>query len=230
LNSWTEMPAAAFDLETTGIDVFSDRVVTGCIPRIDGADVRCNRWIADPGIPIPAEATAVHGITTEYAQKYGRPHADVVSEIVDELYACWNEGRYVATFNGCFDVSLIHTYRPDFEVRGLIVDASVLDKKYDKYRKGSRKLSAVCINYGMRLDDAHDAEADAVAAARLAWKLPRVYPQLADHTAAELMDLQQVWYREQAESFIDYLQRQGKPFGDVRTEWPIQTRTEEQAA
>jgi DNA polymerase-3 subunit epsilon len=230
VTSWVDMPAAAFDLETTGISVFSDRVVTGCIPRIDGAEVHCRRWIADPDIPIPEEATKVHGITTEYAQKHGRPHDDVVAEIVNELYACWSEGRYIATFNGCFDLSMIHTHRPDFEVRGLIVDASVLDKKYDKFRRGSRKLSAVSIHYGMRLDDAHDAEADALAAARLAWKLPRVYPHLATFTAEELMEQQTIWYREQAESFIDYLKRQGKTHADVRTEWPIQRAEKAQAA
>jgi DNA polymerase-3 subunit epsilon len=224
------MPLACVDTETTGTDVFNDRIVTAFVGRIDGPDVRRRHWVAQPGIPIPAEATAVHGIDDGYVRKHGRPHKGVVTEIVNELYACWSEGRAVAVFNGAFDFSLIATHAPDFEIRGPVFDAFVVDKQFDRFRKGSRKLSAVMINYGMRLDDAHDAEADAVAAARLAWKLPRIYPELATYTAAELMDLQQVWYREQAESFIDYLQRQGKPFDDVRTEWPIQTRTEAQAA
>ncbi|WP_068059160.1 exonuclease domain-containing protein [Nocardia xishanensis] len=224
------MPLAAFDLETTGISVESDRIVTASIVRIDGGDVRARNWIAHPGIPIPPASTEVHGITDEYVEKHGRPHADVVSEVVSELYACWAEGRCVAVYNGSFDLSLLATHAPDFEVRGLVVDGFVLDKHYDKYRKGSRKLSAVCIHYGIRLDDAHDAQADATAAARLAWKLPRVFPELAAYTASDLMRAQESWYREQAHSLIDYLRRNDRPFEDVRADWPIARATESKAA
>jgi DNA polymerase III epsilon subunit-like protein len=230
MGSWTEMPLACADTETTGTDVFTDQIVTAFVGRIDGVDVRRRHWVAQPSFPIPAEATKIHGVDDEYVRKHGRPHKGVVNEIVNELYACWSEGRAVALFNAAFDLSLIRTYAPDFEVRGLVVDASVLDRHYDRFRKGSRKLSAVMINYGMRLDDAHDAEADAVAAARLAWKLPRVYPELANYTAAELMAQQTIWYREQAHSLIKYLEREGRDFSDVRTTWPIATQTEVQAA
>jgi DNA polymerase III epsilon subunit-like protein len=218
------MPAAAFDLESTGTDVFTDRIVTGCLPRIDGSDIHCKRWLADPGIPIPAEATEVHGISTEYAQKYGRPHAEVVRETVDALYACWAEGRYVAVYNGSFDFSLLATYAPDFEVRGLIVDVRVLDQQFDRFRKGRRKLVDVCGHYGVRLDNAHDAEADSIAAARLAWRLPRVYPQLAEYTVDELMTKQAAWHRDRQLSFIEYLEKQGKPYTDVSIQWPIRTQ------
>ena len=230
MTSWTTMPAAAFDLETSGVDVFADRVVTGCIARIDGSQVACRRWLADPGVEIPEGATEVHGITTEYAQKYGRPHQDVVDEIVDDLYACWAEGRYVAVMNGGFDLTMIHTYRPDFEVRGLVVDALILDKHYDKFRRGSRKLSAVAIHYGVSLDQAHDAEADAVAAARLAWKLPRIFPHLAMFTADELMEHQTAWYRQQAESYAAYRAKKGEPAIQIPTTWPIQDAPESAAA
>lgn len=220
-DSWIHQPAAAFDLETTGTDVFSDFVVTGCLASIDSSNVHCRRWIADPGIEIPAEATEVHGISTDYARKHGKPHAEVVDDIVTQLDACFGEGRYIATYNGCFDLSLIATHATGFAVRGLVIDCRVIDKQFDKWRKGRRKLVDVCAHYGVRLDDAHDAEGDAIAAARLAWKLPRVYPELARYTAAELMDAQAHWYREQAYSFIDYLRRQGKPFTDVQTTWPL---------
>ncbi|WP_109527166.1 MULTISPECIES: exonuclease domain-containing protein [Nocardia] len=230
MTSWTELPLAGFDLETTGISIFSDRLVTASVLRIDGADVRAFNRIADPGIPIPPEATKVHGIDDAYVAKHGRPHADVVREVVNELYACWDEGRAIAAFNGCFDFSMLATHAPDFEVRGLIVDGHILDKRFDKYRPGSRKLSAVMIHYGMRLDDAHDAEADALAATRLAWKLPRQFPALAALTAPDLMQAQAAWYREQAESFRDYLHRKGEPTDGIRLEWPIQRAAESTAA
>ncbi len=230
MGSWTEMPLACVDTETTGTDVSTDQIVTAFVGRVDGSVVRRRHWVAQPSISIPAEATAIHGVDDEYVRKHGRPHKGVVTEIVNELYACWSEGRVVAVFNGAFDFSLIATHAPGFEIRGPIFDAFVADKHYDRFRKGSRKLSAVMIAYGMRLDDAHDAEADAVAAARLAWKLPRVYPELATYTASELMTHQADWYREQAYSLIDYLRRNDRDFSDVRTAWPVATGTEEQAA
>ncbi|BAD58891.1 3'-5' exonuclease [Nocardia farcinica] len=228
--TWTQLPLAAFDLETTSADPHSARVVTASIIRVDGGDVRARNWIANPHIPIPAEATEIHGYTDEYVQKHGRPHADVIAEVTAELHACWAEGRCVAVYNGSFDFTVLATHDPSFAVSGLVVDAFVLDKKYDRYRRGSRKLSAVCIHYGVQMDAAHDAQADATAAARLAWKLPRIYPALAEYTPTELMEAQTAWYAQQAASFIDYLRRNDRPFDDVRTEWPIARPSESNAA
>ncbi|MEV4127043.1 exonuclease domain-containing protein [Nocardia sp. NPDC049707] len=230
MTSWTEMPLGCFDVESTGVSITEDQIVTAFVGRVDGSVVRRRHWVAQPSIPIPAEATDIHGVDDEYVRKHGRPHKGVVTEIVNELYACWSEGRVVAAYNGSFDFSLIATHAPGFEIRGPIFDAFVADKHYDRFRKGSRKLSAVMINYGMRLDDAHDAEADAVAAARLAWKLPRVYPELAQYTADELMAKQTEWYADQATSLIDYLKRKELPYADVSTEWPIRRVEKAQAA
>ena len=76
-----------FDLETTGIDVTTDRIVTAHVGLLDadGAAVRAQSWLADPGVPIPDGATAVHGITTAHAQEHGAPAAQVVAA-VDELH------------------------------------------------------------------------------------------------------------------------------------------------
>ena len=63
---WFERPLCAFDTETTGPKPKQDRLVTACVARIDGAAVQLHNYIADPGIEIPAEATEVHGVTTEY--------------------------------------------------------------------------------------------------------------------------------------------------------------------
>ncbi|WP_306365403.1 exonuclease domain-containing protein [Nocardia sp. CC227C] len=223
MTSWTERPLACADLETTGIVIGTDRVVTAYNGRINGADVTPRRWLADPGIDIPAAATEVHGITTEYARKHGRPHTDVIAEVVDDLYQIWDAGHVIAVFNGGFDFSMLASHHPGFEIRGPIFDAYVVDKHFDKWRKGRRKLVDVGAHYGVRPETAHDAEGDALVAARLAWKMPRVYPELARYTPDELMTAQTDWYREQAYSFIDYLRRHNKPFTDVQTSWPLYT-------
>ncbi|MFE3052257.1 exonuclease domain-containing protein [Nocardia sp. NPDC059239] len=229
MTSWTKLPLACADLETTGVEIGTDRIVTAFIGRIDGADIARRHWVANPGIPISAEATEIHGYTDEYVQKHGHPHAEVVAEVVADLYRVWDEGRIVAVFNGAFDFSMLASHHRGFEIRGPIVDSYVLDREFDKYRKGSRKLSAVAIHYRVSLDNAHDAEGDAVAAARLAWRLPRIYPALAEMTADELMAAQAHWYRERAYSFIDWLRRKGESFTDVPTEWPIYSTKAEAA-
>ena len=78
----------AFDLETTGVDPDTARIVTGSLVHfIGGLPMKTQSWLADPGIDIPAEATAIHGITTEHARENGRDHDDVAREIADAITA-----------------------------------------------------------------------------------------------------------------------------------------------
>ena len=59
-----QRPLAVFDIESTGVSPGSDRIVELCITRImPGGDRETHTWRVNPGIPIPAEASAVHGIT-----------------------------------------------------------------------------------------------------------------------------------------------------------------------
>ena len=71
--SWIDDPWMGFDTETTGVRALKDRLVTAALVlRIDGASYRSGvsapdqvaTWLTDPGVEIPEQATAVHGITT----------------------------------------------------------------------------------------------------------------------------------------------------------------------
>jgi DNA polymerase III epsilon subunit-like protein len=221
MSSWTDMPLTAVDTETTGVDVFAAKVVTACVVDINGSSVDARNWLADPGIEIPAGATEVHGVTTEHARAHGRPHAEVVAEVVEAMYTAWDADRAVVIYNAAFDASLLAANYPGFEVRGLIIDPMVIDREFDTFRPGKRTLSAVCEHYGVRLDGAHSADGDALAAARLAWKLPRRYPVLELTDAAGLMQAQAEWHKNRQLDFIDYLSRNRRPFHDVSIEWPI---------
>lgn len=67
--SLTPPALAVFDLETTGVDVTSARIVTAFVGvlSVDGTLISSRSWLADPGVEIPAGAAAIHGITTERA-------------------------------------------------------------------------------------------------------------------------------------------------------------------
>lgn len=161
----------AFDLETTGPDPRTAHVVTSALISIDGPEKREQNWLADPGIEIPEGATAVHGITTAHARENGRPHDEVIAETVAAIRQGWREGRALVVFNASFDLTILRRWDPSFEILGPVVDPFVVDRATDPYRKGKRTLEALCEVHGVHLGNAHEATADALAAARLAWKM-----------------------------------------------------------
>lgn len=211
----------AFDLETTGPDPRTAHVVTSALVAIDGPHKVSRGWVADPGVEIPPGATAVHGITTEYAREHGRPHAEVVAETIEGIRAGWREGRTLVVFNACFDLTILRRWDPTFEVLGPVVDPFVIDRAVDTFRRGKRTLEAVCTFHGVRLDGAHEAEADALAAARLAWKFLGDHPDLVQLDWRELNARQAGWHDERQADFAAYLERSGKDASDVNRLWPI---------
>ena len=234
VSNWHERPFVAFDTETSGTNVESDRIVTAAVVRVDPAtgakDVR--EWLANPGIDIPAEASKIHGITTGHARQHGEPAAKVVHEIASVLAGAWMRLEPVVVYNAAFDLTLL-----DRELRrhydgmalepGDVIDPLVLDKHYDRYRRGSRKLTATAKHYGVPLseEDAHGATADALAAARVAWKLAHVYPELAAMPLPELHAHQIEWHAEQAASLQEHFRRKGSD-EIVPLEWPLRPVTE----
>ncbi len=217
-----------FDLETTGVDVTADRIVTAHVGLLDaaGAVVRSRSWIADPGVEIPEGATAVHGITTAQARAEGRPAGEVVTEIVAELTSLFDAGIPVVAYNAPYDFSLLkhealrHGVTPIADPSP-VIDPLVLDKTYDRYRKGKRTLEVVAAHYAVALEGAHDAAADAIAAGRVAQALAGRFalPDSVD----ELHTQQIGWARTQAESLTDYFIRIGRldPEESLDGSWPI---------
>jgi DNA polymerase-3 subunit epsilon len=230
--AWHTRRLAAFDIETTGIDCEADRIVTAAVSLVGGGlPSELRSWLVDPGVPIPAEATAVHGITTERARAEGRAPAEVVEEIVGVLAAQLQAGVPIVAFNARFDLTYLdrearrHGVRPLLERVGgpegmLVVDPHVLDKYVDRFRRGKRTLTAVCEHYRVRLDMAHAAGSDAIAAARIAWRMGQAFSELADAELRMLHAQQIVWAAEQAASLEDHFRAQGRP-ETVERAWPI---------
>lgn len=229
MTGWHEGILVSFDCETTGVDVETARIVTAAVCTINplAGSVHRDEWLINPEVDIPAEATAVHGITADMARTAGRPADEAIGEIVSTLSAAWDQGLPVIVYNAPYDVSLVdREYRRHWHgaplAPGHVIDPLCLDKQYDRYRKGSRKLTAVAAHYGITLSelDAHGATADAMASARVAWKLAKKFPELAATPLADLHAAQVGWYRQQAISLGRYFASQGN-HEPVPTEWPI---------
>lgn len=219
--SWADGPLLAFDLETTGTDTATDRVVTATVITIIPGQQPVERtWLADPGMEIPAEASEVHGISTDYARVNGRDAATVIAEVAETLSAAWDPATPLCAFNACFDLSLLHAelrrhHRRDLVVGGPVVDPLCIDRELDRFRKGSRNLGAMCAHHRVRLDGAHTSAGDALAAARLAWRLARTYPdQVGQVPLASLHRSQVGWYHKQSHRFADYLEQLARRAAD----------------
>ncbi|MCT9093426.1 3'-5' exonuclease [Streptomyces sp. ASQP_92] len=231
--SWHLEPLIGFDLETTGTEPREARIVTAAIVEVRGADVVARHgWLADPGIRIPAQASAVHGISSEHAASKGRPAAEVADEIAETLAAHWRRGVPVVAYNAAFDLTLLAAElrrhqlpslsdRLDGAPIGPVVDPYTIDRSVDRYRKGKRTLEAVCVEYGVVLESAHDAGADALAAAHLAVAIAERHPQVARLEPAELHDRQIQWYAQWAADFQRFLREKGTADAVIDGTWPL---------
>ena len=218
---------AVFDLETTGIDVETSRIVSAHVGVIDASGEVIERldWIADPGVEIPLGASAIHGITTERARAEGRPAPEVVAEIVAAISDIFRRGMALTIYNAPYDLTLLNREALRHGVAPLlspapIIDPLVLDKVVDKYRKGKRTLEAAALVYGIDLTEAHDAAADAIAAGRVAQALARQY---GEQLAIDVLDLhanQIGWRAADAADFQEYMRRVKDPAFVALPHWP----------
>jgi DNA polymerase-3 subunit epsilon len=236
---WTDR-VIAFDTETTGVDVETDRIVTADIVDIRPRQIEGTPFLIDPGVPVPDEAARIHGWTTERIREVGKPPASELPRIADELFRFAREGLPIVIMNAPYDLTIL-----DRELRrhGLptlddrlnsepgtriyVVDPLVIDRQADKYRRGGRTLTDLCRHYGVTQDGAHESRSDALAAARVAWKQCRTVPALWAYSLPTLHDLQTVWYREQSTSLRRYWQSKDDPrAATVSTEWPMRKFSE----
>ncbi len=176
---WWQGRLVGFDLETTAPQPEEARIVSAAIAFCGGGEETVTMtWLVNPGVEIPDAAAEIHGITTEQVQAEGDEAAAAIAEILTVLSDLTPEGAPLAIFNARYDLTVLHrearrhglnplgTGRPFY-----VVDGFVIDKWLHRYRKGSRKLDAMCEHYGASLDGAHDAAFDAIAAARVAFRI-----------------------------------------------------------
>ncbi|MFJ1748379.1 3'-5' exonuclease [Streptomyces sp. NPDC088116] len=225
--TWHGEPLAGFDLETTGTEPLEARIVTAAVVEVRGGEViRQQTWLADPGIRIPAQASAVHGISSERAAAEGRPARDVVAEIAQVLSGYWARGVPVVVYNAPFDLTLLSAELrrhglPPLESVGPVIDPYTIDRAVDRYRRGKRTLEAVCAEYGVVLDTAHDAGADALAAVRVGAAIAERHASVAALAPAELHERQVDWYADWAADFQEFLRKKGNADAVIDAGWPL---------
>ncbi|ATW47590.1 exonuclease domain-containing protein [Streptomyces xantholiticus] len=233
MTHWFDGPLAAFDTETTGVDVEEDRIVSAAVVVQDspGGRPRIRRWLVNPGVPVPPGAVEVHGLTEDHLQRNGRWPAPVMEEIAKALAEQCAAARPLVVMNAPFDLTLLdrelRRHRASSLSRYLdrsplcVLDPRVLDKHLDRYRKGRRTLTDLCAQYEVVLDGAHDAAADALAALEVVRAVGRRFnARLERLSPAELHTLQAVWHAAQARGLQAWFARSGAP-EVVDPAWPL---------
>ncbi|WP_092608078.1 exonuclease domain-containing protein [Actinomyces ruminicola] len=236
--SWAAGPLLGFDTETTGVCPTADRLVTAALVargplRTDGTRTQqVTTWLADPGVVIPASATAVHGISTERARAEGRPAGEVLEEVSAALAAAMAAGTPVVAYNAAYDLTLLEAELirhglPTLRQRlgrelGPVVDPLVIDRRVDRYRRGKRRLTDLCAFYGIDPEAAglHTAEVDVVATLDVLDAMAFTHPEITRIPRTELMSWQAAAHRDWAESFNEFLRRRGRT-PDVAPDWPL---------
>ena len=215
LKRWVELPVVCFDVETCGLDPEKCGVVEFAAVRFEmGMPVGRFGTLVDPAMPIPSEATEIHGIKDEDVD--GKPTLEqAVAEAAPLIV-----GAYPAAYNAEFDRSFIRradsdeptvfgkalTFNPDWEW----LDPLVLVRHLDRYvgGKGRHKLAATCERHDVPLNEAHRAQDDAEAAGRLMFKLVDENQAVGNLTISEMLRRQKMRAAEQEADFAKWLAKQ----------------------
>ena len=221
------VPLVVFDLETTGPDRLTDRIVEVAAVKVspDGS-VETFETRVNPGVKIPREATAVHGITD--ADVAASPS---IAEVGPRL-AAFLEGCDLAGYNlRGFDVPLLARELDRAKVPFSFEGRRIVDAQVIYFRKEPRDLSAAVRTFvGREHAGAHSALADSIAAAEvLAGQLKRYedLPRDIDGLAAFTAPVESRWvdadkrfvWRDGAAVF-NFGAKRGQPLSDVAAKNP----------
>lgn len=178
---WVDHPIVVIDFETTGTDSRVDRVIEiGLVGFRRGELEFREALLVQPGVPIPDESRAIHGITDEELE--GAPGFDEIVPRVKELL----EGRLPVAYNAGFDRgflleemrragALVGSLPPALVEETVWIDPLVWAREILKDLK-SKRLGDVVQHLGIPLERAHRAAGDAEATGRVLYALAKNMP------------------------------------------------------
>ncbi len=180
------MQLVAIDTETCALGPGRDRVVQFCAQTLDG-DLRVlDTWteLVHPGRPIPAAATAVHGITDDMVA--GKPP---FAHFAPRLRALFTLDTVFMAYNAGFDFGVLNGEFARCGVDPLPIEQPVLDPLRIERRVTSRSLGPTFKRYtGQALRNAHTADADVHAMVEVLRRQRAVHADLLPADLEELVD------------------------------------------
>tara|TARA_B110000091_G_C13786453_1_gene463555 strand:+ start:654 stop:1481 length:828 start_codon:yes stop_codon:yes gene_type:complete len=157
MNLELKKPIVFFDLETTGVNIASDRIVEMSILKVfPNGNKESKTWLVNPERDIPKESSDIHGISNERVAL--EPTFKELAASVNEMI----EGCDLAGFNSNrFDIPLLAEELMRAEIDFDMKDRQAIDVQVIFHKKEQRTLGAGYQFYcGKELEGAHGAEAD----------------------------------------------------------------------
>lgn len=224
---WASGPLVGLDFESTSPEPLEARVVQAALLVVEpdgqlGPESTC--FTVNPLVEIPAEASAIHGLTADKVALSCRTSTMVDTLVLrmEELGVA--EGRIpLVIFNATYDLVLLHSEAArcgrSIDFRPMILDPRVIDLKGARYRSGKRKLADVAATYGVELVGAHGAKADALAAVRIMRAMLALWPRFGTATLERLQELQSTWYLAWRDHINEWWASEGKS-DHITGTWP----------
>ncbi|MFE5858355.1 hypothetical protein ACFQ61_34695 [Streptomyces sp. NPDC056500] len=202
--SWADGPLCAFDFATTGGDVETARIIAISVKFLASPSPSPDIDIlVDPGVPVPADAAARHGLTSARVRAEGVPAAQALRDVANRLGANGSLGGLLIGFDlapalTMLDREMRRHLGEGLAVTGPLIDPHIIDRALDR-RAGPRTLEATCNHYHVRHQVGRNPGENALAAARLAWRLAKLHPaKVGRPTPVELHRQQIDWAEQQA--------------------------------
>ena len=191
-------PIVFFDLETTGVDTAKDRIVEISMVKVmpDGEQIVKTRKL-NPGMHIPAEATAIHGITDEDVRD-----CPTFAQVAKSLEQFLRAGVDV-----------------DFKRRRFVDVQNIFHKKEQRTLVAAYKFYC-----DKDLEDAHSAEADTLATYEVLMAQLERYPDLENDIdklaefspRGEAADYAgRILFNEKGEEVFGFGKYKGRPVAEV---------------
>ena len=214
-------PIVFFDLETTGVDTAKDRIVEISMVKVmpDGEQIVKTRKL-NPGMHIPAEATAIHGITDEDV-KDEPTFAQVAKSLEQFIRGCdfggFNSTRFALPV--LVEEFLRAGVDVDFKRRRFVDVQNIFHKKEQRTLVAAYKFYC-----DKDLEDAHSAEADTLATYEVLMAQLERYPDLENDidklaefsTRGEAADYAgRILFNEKGEEVFGFGKYKGRPVAEV---------------
>jgi len=213
-------PLAFIDLETTGVNLASDRIVEIAIVKIspDGSR-QVKRKLINPQIPIPKSSSDIHGISDEMVKD-----APSFKQVANEFKQFLENSDLAGYNSNRFDLPML---MEEFLRAGLefdITDRKLLDVQRIYHMMEPRTLSAALRFYCEKnLENAHSAEADAAATLDILQAQVEKYQQLGSTVESiiqftgeeEIVDFARRFIMENGIEIFNFGKHKGRPVADV---------------
>ncbi len=218
-------PIAFIDLETTGINISTDRIVEIAIVKVlpDGTR-QVKRKLINPGMPIPVGSTEIHGITDEMVKD--APTFKVAANELKQFIDNCDLGGYNSNR---FDIPMLIEEFMRIGMEFSIEGKKLVDVQKVFHMMEQRTLSAAYKFYCQKtLEGAHSAEVDATATWEILEAQVERYPQIGNSVESivkftgedDIVDFARRFIKEKGIEIFNFGKHKGKPVTQVLKEEP----------